>query len=101
MMRRNEPGQRWKVFAFDTSNNPVTGDEGNITADIRLDDGGLNPTDDTNPAPLGKGFYEFLIDIDETIALKAELFPETTSGGVKIVPVPATEKLESPKFRVS
>ncbi len=90
-MYKNTASQKWTVFAFDrTSNSPVTGDALNITANLRLDGGGANPVDDTNPAELEEGYYSFDLSKAETNADMILISPSSTTGDVIVIGVPGS-----------
>ena len=55
--QKNVTGQKWLVYAINTTNSqPVTGDAANITAKIRKDYGAATATNDVNPTELEHGF---------------------------------------------
>lgn len=90
-MQKNVPGQRWKVFAFDTTTSvEVTGDAANITANLKKDYGAAAATNDVNPTELEDGFYYFDLTQAETNAGILELFPESSTPNVQVIPVPAS-----------
>lgn len=98
-LQRNVAGQRWRVFAFNRTNNtPVTGDANNITAKIRKDWGSLTATNDVNPTELEDGFYEFELTQDETNASWIDLFPESSTQDVQVVGVPGGMATVPPNF---
>ena len=90
-MQRNVDNQKWIVFAFnETDNTPVTGDAANITANIRLDGGGANGVDDTNPTELEDGYYVFDITQAECNADLLSLHPESATSDIQVIGVPGS-----------
>ena len=88
-MIKNTASQKWIVFAFNrTSNQPITGDAANITANLRLDGGAANPVDDTNPAELEGGYYAFDLTKAETNANLIVICPSSTTADVLVIGVP-------------
>ena len=58
--QKNISGQKWMVFAFNTTDNTVvTGDAANITGKIRKDYGSATAITDVNPTEIEDGYYEF------------------------------------------
>lgn len=99
-MLKNTAGQKWEVFAFSASTGlPVSGDEANITAEIKIGpDGALQPLADTNPVAVsGKAGYS-LFDLSqaETNANQIWLYPESSTPGVTVIAVPGTYSPVSP-----
>ena len=89
-MFKNVGSQLWRVYAFDpTTNEPVTGDEAQITANIRTD-AATTAVGDTNPTPLEDGYYEFTITADESNGDVLTILPESSTADVQVVGVPAT-----------
>ena len=90
-MRKNQAGQKLKVFAFNrTDNTPVTGDAANITAKISLDYGTRTAITDTNPTEAEDGFYYFDLTAAETNADVIDAFPESATADVQVIAVPGT-----------
>ena len=92
--KKDSDGNKWRVFAFDLTNNqPVLGDEANITANISIDYAAAVPTFDTNPATIpgeDDGYYFFDLDrATETQGDRADLFPESSTANVQVIPIPA------------
>jgi hypothetical protein len=80
---------KWIVFAFNKiTGDAVTGDTGNITANLRLDGGVANPVDDTNPAELSDGYYVFDITDAESNGDLIVIIPVSTTANVAVVGVP-------------
>lgn len=89
-MFKNTAGQKWAVFAFDrTDNTPKTGDAGNITANVRIDGGGANGVDDTNPTELEDGFYIFDISKAESNGDNLVIAPASVTANIQVIGVPA------------
>ena len=90
-MLKNTAGQKWTVFAFDsTTNLPVMGDASNITADLRLDGGAANPVNDTNPTELEHGYYCFDISQAESNADMILISPVSSTTNVIVIGVPGS-----------
>lgn len=88
-MQKNVAGQKWIVYAWDiTTHAPVTGDAANITSNLRLDGGGPNAIDDTNPTELEDGFYIFDITRVESNADLVLISPASSTGNVQVDGVP-------------
>jgi len=88
-MQKNIAGQKWVVFAFDTTTGaPKTGDALNITANLRLDGGAANPIDDTNPTELEGGYYAFDISQAETNADMIVICPSSVTANIAVIGVP-------------
>ena len=73
-----------------TDGSRVTGDAANITAKIRKDFGARTATNDTNPTEAEDGYYDFDLTAAETNAYHIELYPESATGSVLVVPVPGS-----------
>ena len=59
-MQKNVSGQKWMVYAWDTTDDsPKIGDAENITATLQIDGGTATALRDTNPTELGDGYYTF------------------------------------------
>lgn len=88
-MQKNTASQKWRVFAFDrTDNTPKTGDAANITAKISLDFGAAGATDDTNPTEIEDGYYEFTLTQAETNANDLLLLPESATSNIQVIGCP-------------
>lgn len=88
-LKKNTAGQKWIVFAWTIATNvALAGDAANITANLRLDGGGANAVDDTNPAELEDGFYAFDLTAAETNADNIVICPASATGGVAVVGCP-------------
>jgi hypothetical protein len=95
-MQKNIAGQKWIVFAFDsTTGLAKTGDLLNITANLRLDGGSSNPVDDTNPTELEGGYYVFDLTAAETNGDMIVICPSSTTANIIVVGVPGTVWTES------
>lgn len=92
-LKKNIASQKWKVYAYDTSNNgaPVTGDAANITAKIAKDWAAAAGTNDTNPTEVEDGYYLFDLTQAETNADQLDLYPESSTANVLVVGSPATQ----------
>lgn len=88
-MQKNVAGQKWIVYAWNiTTHAPVTGDAANITANLRLDGGGADATDDVNPTELEDGYYIFDISRAESNADLILISPASSTGSVQVDGVP-------------
>jgi hypothetical protein len=88
-MQKNISNQKWTVFAFDiTDNTAKTGDAGQITANIKIDGGSSNATDDVAPTELEDGYYEFDLTQAETNGEHIRLFPSSSTGDIQVIGVP-------------
>lgn len=101
-MQKNVAGQKWQVFAFNrTTNQPVTGDAANITADIRIDGGAANPVDDVNPTELSGGYYIFDITQTESNGDLLSIIPVSATADVQVIGCPAAQPTVPPGFNSS
>lgn len=94
-MYKNTASQKWTVFAFGgdghaSTGDPVTGDAGNITANLYLDGGSANAVDDTNPTEIGGGFYVFDLTQAETNADHIIMYPSSGTSDVVVIGVPGS-----------
>lgn len=88
-MLKNVAGQKWVVFAFDiTDGSAKTGDAANITANLRIDGGGANAVDDTNPSELEDGYYVFDISQDESNGDMILICPASSTANIQVIGVP-------------
>jgi hypothetical protein len=95
-MIKNTAGQKWVVFAFDTTTGlPKTGDALNITANLRLDGGAANPVDDTNPTELEGGYYAFDLTDAETNGNMIVICPSSVTANIAVIGVPGALYTES------
>ena len=84
-MYKNVSGQKWVVFAFNsTTNAPVTGDAANITAKISIDGAAGAGTNDTNPTELEDGKYVFDLTQAETNGDLLSILPESSTSNVVV-----------------
>jgi len=89
-MQKNIANQKWVVFAFDeTDNTAKTGDAANITANLRIDGGGANAVDDTNPTELEDGYYVFTITAAESNGNYILICPASSTGNIQVIGCPA------------
>ena len=93
-MQKNVAGQIWVVYAYQDEGGtnpgePVAGDSGNITANLRIDGGAANAVDDTNPTELEDGFYYFDITQAETNGECILIAPASSTANVNVVGAPA------------
>ena len=90
-MQKNVAGQKWVVYAWDTTDlSPKTGDSANITANLRIDGGAANPVDDTNPTELEDGYYIFDITQAESNGDLLLIAPASSTGNIQVRGVPET-----------
>ena len=88
-LQKNVAGQKWIVFAFDrTDNVPKAGDAANITANLRIDGGGADATDDTNPTELEDGYYVFDLTQAETNGDNIVILPASSTGDIQVIGCP-------------
>lgn len=88
-LQKNVASQKWVVFAFNaTTSAPVTGDAGNITANLRIDGAAANGVDDTNPTELEDGYYIFDVTQAETNGDYIVICPASATGNVTVIGVP-------------
>jgi len=88
-MKKNVANQKWRVFAFDTTDNtPKTGDAAQITAKISLDYGAAGAITDTNPTETEDGYYLFDLTQSETNADDLAIYPESSTLDIQVVGVP-------------
>lgn len=97
IMTRAEAG-KVPVYAYDTSssNDPKTGDAGNITAQISKDGAASAATNDTNPTELDStnhpGVYLFDTTATEMTADLAVIDASSSTANIELVPVWITTK---------
>lgn len=85
-MLKNVAGQKWRVFAFNTTTGAkVTGDAANITAKLSKDHGTLSAVTDTNPTETEDGYYLFDVSQTETNANVLALYPESATPNVQVI----------------
>lgn len=90
-LQKNVASQKWRVFAFNRTNNvPLTGDALNITAKIGKDWAAAAATNDVNPTETEDGYYLFDLTQAETNADVMTLFPESSTSNIQVVGSPAT-----------
>jgi hypothetical protein len=90
-MQKNVAGQKWVVYAWDTTTlAPKTGDASNITANLRIDGGGANAVDDTNPSELEDGYYVFDISQAESNGDMLLICPASSTANIQVRGVPET-----------
>jgi len=95
-LTRNSPNQKWVVYAFDRrTNRPKIGDAANITANLRLDGGAAQATDDTNPTEMEDGYYYFNLTQAETQSGHALINPESATPNIQVIGVPAVERTDA------
>lgn len=88
-MQKNTAGQKWVVYAWDTTDlSPKTGDSANITANLRIDGATANPVDDTNPTELEDGYYIFDITQTESNGELLLIAPASSTGNIQVRGVP-------------
>lgn len=101
-MQKNVAGQKWIVYAWNiTTHAPVTGDAANITANLRLDGGGANATDDVNPTELEDGYYIFDISQAESNADLILITPASSTGNVQVDGAPKSVYTTPPHISVA
>lgn len=92
-MIKNQSGQKWRVFAFNRTNNlPVTGDAANITAKISGNYGTATALTNTNPVETEDGYYLFELTKDETNYDDISIYPESSTSNVQVIGVPGNQQ---------
>ena len=86
VLKRNSADQTIYFMAFDSSNNPVTGDASNITCYWSKDGGTLTVTTN-DPTELGLGTYIITLTNAETAANNGFLYPVSSTSGVRCTKV--------------
>ncbi len=102
-MQKNVSGQKLIVFAFNsTTNAPVTGDAGNITAYVSKDYGTVTVLGDTSATEMdatnAKGYYLFDLTQAETNADTLLFSAKSVTASVVVIGVPATVFTTPPNF---
>lgn len=92
-MLRNVSGQKWRVYAWDTTTGQAkTGDASNISAYITLDDGTPAATNDTAPTEVSStnepGYYDFTLLQAETNGAKVSLSPKSSTSDIAVIACP-------------
>lgn len=92
-MLRNVTGQKWRVYAWDTTTGQAkTGDASNISAYITLDDGTPAATNDTAPTEVSStnepGYYDFTLTQAETNGAKISLSPKSSTTDIAVIACP-------------
>ncbi len=92
-MLRNVSGQKWRVYAWDSTTGAAkTGDAANISGRIRIDDGSNAATNDTNPteadATNEPGFYDFDMTQAESNGAKLSLSAKSSTSNIRVLAVP-------------
>lgn len=83
-LEKNVASQKWVVFCFDEADGTVkTGDAAQITANLRIDGGGANAVDDTNPTELEDGYYIFDITAAESNGDLIVICPASSTADVQ------------------
>lgn len=93
-MEKNTAG-KWIVFAYGlpdhaSDGQPITGDAANITANVRIDGGAANATDDVNPTELEDGYYIFDITAAEANGDLILMTPQSATANVQVIGVPGS-----------
>lgn len=90
-LRRNWPGQKLAVFAYDNTAGAKTGDAANITARISLDGGTSGATNDVNPTELDAtnhpGIYIFDLTQAESQMMTGVVTASSVTSNIEIDPV--------------
>lgn len=90
-LQKNVASQKWVVFAFnETDNTPVTGDAAQITGKVAIDWGTRDAIGDTNPTEQEDGYYVFDLTQGETNGNVLNIYPESSTGDVRVIGVPGT-----------
>ena len=89
-MFKNVTGQKWSVMAWNASTGlRKTGDAGQITAKISIDDASAATTNDANPTEVEDGRYAFTMPQAETNGDKLELYPQSSTSNIEVIGLPA------------
>ena len=102
-MEKNVAG-KWIVFAFEDEGGtnpgePVTGDAGQITANISIDGAaGSLVGSGANPTELEDGYYVFSLTASETNGDLLTIFPQSATGNVNVIGVPGAVWTTPPNF---
>jgi hypothetical protein len=94
-MLQNTAGQTWVVFAWHTDTGlPAEDIQASITANLILDGGSPQATDDVNPTQeVGKGgFYYFNIALFETAADSGSIRPSTILPNIQVFGSPPDQQ---------
>jgi len=88
-MKFNLADQRFHVITFDADGR-VTGEEENITCQIKIDNGPRVATNDVNPSEIGTtGEYVFNLTQAETAGHALSFTPVCSTPGVQVLGVPS------------
>lgn len=91
-LQKNVASQKWRVFAFDTTDGTAkTGDAANITAKIAKDWAAAGATNDVNPTEVEDGYYLFDLTQAETNADALDLYPESSTANIQVIGVPGSQ----------
>lgn len=94
-MDKNKAGQKWRVFAFNTTTNQeVTGDAANITAKLSKDYAAAAALADVNPTETEDGYYLFDLTKAETNADDLAIYPESSTADVQVIGVPGSYRTQ-------
>ena len=100
-MQKNIAGQKWYIKAWDETDNTVkAGDAANITANLRLDGGAANATDDVNPTELENGYYVFDITQAESNADYILICPSSATINIQVEGCPKAFTTTPPNYNV-
>jgi len=87
--QKNVVGQKWRVFAFDrTDNSPAISGAAQITSKIAVDYGTRTASNDTYPDELEDGYYEFDLTQGETNGDVLDIYPESSTDDIQVIGVP-------------
>jgi len=98
-MQKNVVGQKWIVFAFDSTDNTAKlGDAAQITAKISKDGAAAGGNiADTHPTELEGGYYAFDIAQGESNGDYLLIMPESSTGDIQVIGVPGGVWTTSPQ----
>lgn len=91
-MKYNTDGQEFHCIAFNASGR-VTGDEDNITCELKVDAGSVAALNDTNPTEIiidgiPSGEYVFSLSQAETAGHQLSFRPVSATSGVQVIGTP-------------
>ncbi len=94
MYLKNTSGQKLEVFAFDYATGaPKTGDAGNLTAYVNIDEAGYGTLTDTSATEVDstnkKGLYLFDLTQGETNGTKLGFFAKSSTASVSVIARPS------------
>lgn len=87
-MFKNRADQKLRVFAFNLlTNEPVLGDEANITCKVSINNAGPIDIQDTNPVETEDGYYLFDLTQSETNGDFLDFYPDSATPNIQVITV--------------